>query len=195
MEKLTKLLADLDELVKTLNADELKKALGPENMKHVQAIHDKAVTLGAKHNGTHDKELAADGYTQADDGDEPSEKTLKMVANALVKLGVAPKAALNLTKTATATGSTLSERLDKVEKQPATGATASSVAVDQLATFGAANSGIFRPQGTGVGAGEEALKAVSVLQMNKVARAAALPSEGGSFKLPTDTKSNLAKLA
>ena len=194
VEKLSKLLADLDALVKTLDKNELSKALGPENMKHVQAIHDKSVELGASHNGKHDDELEKDGWAKGGDDGEASEKFTKAVASALAKLGVGKDAAA-LTKAAGAQGGTILERLEKLEAQPAGAANrASSLSAEQLLKLGAPAEP-FRPSGLGVGGGEGALKAAGVLELIKVARASAVPQgPNGTFVL-AEGKGNLAKLA
>ena len=174
VEKLAKLLQDLDELVKGMDKATLAKALGTENMKHVQAIHDKSVELGAKHNGVHDDELEKDGYSKAGDGDEPSEKMAKVLAKY-----TAP----------------LLARIDQLEKLPGGPALVKAMGAEaMLKAMGTQGNGVFKPTGMGVGGGEEALKAVTVLDLIKAAQAEGVPMKGQTFDLQPG-KGNLSKLA
>lgn len=176
VEKLQKMLAELAELMKSLPAAELTKAVSGKNMEHVQAIHDKTVELGAKHNGTHDEELEGDGYSKPGEGGEVAEKVATAIKKA-VDAATAP----------------LVERLAKMEAEPAPAGGPRSLSADALLKAGAPVQ-VFKPVGMGVGGGEEALKATHVLDLVKAAQAAAIPQEGGQFKLAPG-KGNLAKLA
>ena len=169
VDKMQKLLAELNELMKGLSKDELAKSVSGKNMEHVQAIHDKAVELGAKHNGVHDDELKSEGYSKESD-DEKAEKMTKLMAPVL-------------------------ERLAKLEAAPAGGARPASVDAATLAKLAGHRDEPFRPSGLGVGGGEAAQKAQPVLDLIKVAQGVAVPMVNGVFQLPEKSRSNLAKLA
>ncbi len=177
VEKLAKILEDLEAVLKTMDKATLAKAVSGKNMEHVQAIHDKTVELGASHNGTHDGELEKDGYTKPGDGDEPSEKLAKIIAKAVTD-ATAP----------------LVDRLAKVEALPASvaGGGPAAVAADVLEK--AAGAGIFKPTGLGVGGGEAAMKAAPVLALIKAAQGATVKQGAQGFDV-VPGKGNLSKLA